>query len=97
MNCTSSSSPALNVIWRKDGASLANSSYTVSQVLRDGVSATYDNFLNINAAPSDLVGSYSCTVQDSLGRNSQTTTIQVNGKFLIIELEEKLNSCALIY
>ena len=80
LNCTSTRSPAMTVVWRKDGASLANSSsYMTTQILRDGVSATYDNILDINAAPSDVIGVYSCTVQDSLGRNSQTAIFQIDG------------------
>ena len=67
-NCTSTGSPATNVIWRKNGASLVNdSSYVATQILRNGISATYDNILDIlNATPSELVGVYSCTVQDYL-------------------------------
>ena len=81
LNCTSTGSPAQSVIWRKDGTGLTNdSSYMTTQILRNGVSATYDNLLAVSAAPSELVGVYSCTVQDSLGRNSLTSTIQVNGK-----------------
>ncbi len=81
LNCTSTSSPAMSVIWRKDGASLNNSSsYVTTQILRDGISATYENLLDINAVPSELVGEYSCTVHDSLGRNSQTATFTINGR-----------------
>lgn len=49
-------------------------------MLRSGVSATYDNILQVNATPSDLVGQYSCIVHDSLRRNSEAATIQVNGR-----------------
>ena len=61
---------------------LANdSSYFTSQVLRNGLTATYDNILSINSSPSELIGVYSCIVQDSLGRKSETSTIQVKGEF----------------
>ena len=81
INCSSTGSPALNVIWTKDGTILANStSYTTTQMLRDRISATYDNLLDVNAAPSELVGVFSCIVHDSLGRNSQEASVQVNGK-----------------
>ena len=80
LNCISTSSPALSVVWLKDGASLDNTtSYSTTQVLRNGISATYDNILEIDAAPAELVGAYSCIVHDSLRRNSQTAAIQVNG------------------
>lgn len=81
LNCSSTSSPAADVIWRKDGAGLANdSSIITTQILRNGASASYDNVLNVNAPPSELVGVYSCIVHDSLGRNSGASTIQVNGE-----------------
>lgn len=81
LNCISTSSPVTNVIWRKDGYSLVNdSSYVMTQVLTNGITATYDNLLSIDAPPSELIGEYSCIVHDSLGRNSGTSNIQLNGK-----------------
>jgi hypothetical protein len=81
LNCTSTGSPAANVIWRKDGASLFNNTtYEATEVLRDGITATYDNLLYVSGSPSELVGRYSCIVHDSFGRNSETATIQVNGE-----------------
>lgn len=81
LNCSSTGSPATNVIWRKDGASLPNNTiYTTTKVLTNGVTATYDNLLYISGTPSELVGLYSCIVHDSLGRNSEIATIQVNGE-----------------
>lgn len=80
LNCSSSGSPAMNVIWRKDGIPLAgNSSYTSFKVLRDGLSATYDNILNVDEMLTDLPGRYSCIVHDSLGRNSQESVLEVKG------------------
>jgi len=59
-----------------------DSAYVMNQILRNGVIAAYDNLLVVNATLSDLVGLYSCIVQDSLGRNSEMATFQVNGKIL---------------
>lgn len=78
--CSSTTSPVANIVWRKDGTGLANEShYWTTQILTNGVTAAYNNFLSINASPSELVGEYSCIVRDSLGRHSETSTIQVNG------------------
>lgn len=80
LNCTSTSSPAADIVWRKDGSGVTNDTFiTTTQILRNGVSATYDNILTINAPPYELIGKYSCIVHDSLGRNSESSTIQVNG------------------
>ena len=80
LNCTSTGSPALTVVWTKDGRALPSDlSYTTNQVLRDGTSATYDNFLLVSGYYSELVGIYNCIVHDSLGRNSVPASLQVNG------------------
>ena len=80
LNCTSTGSPAITVVWRKDGHFLTNfSTYATSQIMRDGLSSTYDNLLDIKAEPSELAGTYSCIIHDSLGHNSELATIQVKG------------------
>lgn len=81
LNCTSTDSPAVTVVWRKDGLVLTNlSTYAASQIMRDGLSATYDNLLDIIAEPSELAGTYSCIIHDSLGHNSEVAAIQVKGR-----------------
>ena len=80
LNCTSTGSPALTVVWTKDGIVLPNtSSYTTTQALRNGTTASYDNLLDITGQYSELVGLYSCIVHDSLGHNSVPASLQVNG------------------
>lgn len=80
LNCTSTNSPVANAVWRKNEISLANdTSIMATQILRNGVSATYDNILTINALPSELIGMYSCIVHNTLGHNSEASTIQVHG------------------
>jgi hypothetical protein len=70
----------MTVIWRKDGSLLTNfSTYKTSQTMRDGVSSTYDNFLEIRAEPSELIGTYSCIIHDSLEHNSEPANILVEG------------------
>ena len=59
---------------------LANfSTHTTSQTMRDGLSSTYDNLLEIKSEPSELAGTYSCIFHDSLGHNSEPAYIQVEG------------------
>ena len=70
----------MTVVWTKDGRALPSDlSYTTMQMLRDGMSATYDNLLMVSGHYSELVGIYSCIVHDSLGRNSVPASLQVNG------------------
>ena len=48
--------------------------------MSDGTSATYDNLLEINGLYSEVGGVYNCIIHDSLGRNSEPVSLQVNGK-----------------
>ena len=82
LRCTSKESPPAEVVWTKDGVGIpaVGSIYTTQQQLVDGSTATYDSFLSASAAPDDLVGVYSCIVQDSLRHNSEPATITINGE-----------------
>ena len=75
LECTSTGSPATTVIWTK-GGNLLSTDLTY-QILRDGVAATYDSYIEIDADLSDLPGTYSCSVLNSAGlSNAATMTIQ---------------------
>lgn len=73
LNCTSMDSPATTVIWTKDSELLSD--YPLYQILRDGVTATYDSFVEITA---DLDGTYSCSVLNSAGLSS-AASLSVQG------------------
>ena len=75
LECTSTGSPATTVIWTKDGNLLSTD--LTYQILRDGVAATYDNYIEIDADLSNLPGAYSCSVLNSAGlSNAAAVTIQ---------------------
>ena len=77
LNCTSTDSPATTVIWTKDNEMLSDSD--AYQILRDGSTATYDNFLTIDATPDELVGTYACSVLNSAGQ-SNVESVNIQGK-----------------
>ena len=82
LNCISMDSPATTVIWTKDGEVL--SGYVTYQILRDGRTATYDSFLNIEAAtPDELIGTYTCRVLNSAGQSNME---QINIQGTVYEL-----------
>ena len=63
------------VTWTKDGVVLtAGSTYRMTQLLHDGVRATYFNLLEVNAGPYAVTGDYSCEVSNSLGNARRNTT-----------------------
>lgn len=81
LNCTSSMSAATNVTWWRNGVQLDRSViYDFVQILREGISSTYDNLLlvyipNIN----ELAGNYSCTIANTFGRT--TRNVSFNGEW----------------
>lgn len=80
LNCTSTGSPATTVVWTKDSHVLSQVEDSVAtQILRDGVNATYDNLLTVHSGPANLTGVYGCTVINSVG-SSTTRTTSILGK-----------------
>ena len=78
LNCTSVGSPASNVTWMKDGEILAdNDTFKMTQYLRDGVTAEYNNLLEAYLDPTEVIGTYTCSV-DNLASEpvEQTVTLQ---------------------
>lgn len=67
LRCTSTGSPPTNLTWTKDGEVVtADENFEVTQILRSGVISSYDNLLKINSEPSEVVGTYTCTVDNSI-------------------------------
>ena len=57
--------------------------YTITQILTNGTTATYDHLLTSNAELShQLSGTYGCIVRDSLGHNSAHEVMDIQGEFL---------------
>lgn len=78
LDCTSVGSPATNVTWTKDGEIVVvNDTFEVIQILQDGVSAMYSNLLKVYSEPSDVMGIYTCSVDNSVSEPAvQMLTIQ---------------------
>lgn len=84
LNCTSAGSPATNVIWTKDGEAVAaNDTFEVVQILQDGVAATYSNLLRVYTQPSDVVGVYTCSVNNSVSEPA-TQMLTIQGQLAVI-------------
>ena len=78
LNCTSTGSPASTVMWTKDGTLLQIShSYQTTQIMADGDSATYYNLLTVFSEPEYLLGTYGCSVLNTVGvSNVETVSIE---------------------
>jgi len=74
LNCTTAGSPATTVMWTKDGTLLLPSSQiSTSQKLRSTLNSVYDNLLTIFAEPMEVIGNYTCTVNNSVSAIVQET------------------------
>ena len=78
LNCVSNDSPATIVTWTKDGEEVTTDSATY-QTMMDGLTATYDSILEIQADADDLVGTYSCSVLNSAGQSNEES-LDIKGK-----------------
>jgi len=61
-------------MWTKDGTLLLPSSQiSTSQKLRSTLNSVYDNLLTIFAEPMEVIGNYTCTVNNSVSAIVQET------------------------
>ena len=70
--------PATTVIWRRDGVVLTpNATHQQTKRLVDPVNGTYQTVLTINSSVSqdDIVGTYTCTVENVRGESSETVVV----------------------
>lgn len=49
---------------------MAESQYSMYQIMKDGATAIYDSYFNIDADHEEFVGTYSCSVLNSAGASS---------------------------
>ena len=77
MTCVSTGSPATTVSWMKDGQSLSidGSTYQLAQTVTNRAASTYSNVLTVSeTAPTGVAGTYTCTVSNDLGSDSDSVT-----------------------
>ena len=74
LNCTSTGSPPTNLTWTKDGQVItSDNNYEVIQTLRNGVTTTYDNILKVHSQLSEIVGTYTCMIDNSVSVTVERT------------------------
>ena len=80
LNCTSTGSPPTNVTWVKDGEVITDdNNYGITQILRDGITTTYDNILKIHLHVSEIIGTYTCMIDNSVSTPVKQT-LAIGGK-----------------
>ena len=78
LTCTSTGGPATNVTWRRDGVVITlNATHQQIKNIVDPVNSTYETVLTIDPSVgwSDIVGTYSCTVENVRGESLETVVV----------------------
>ena len=78
LTCTSTGGPATTVTWRRDEVVITPiASYQQTKRLIDAEMGTYQIVLTIDPSvgQSDIVGTYSCTVENDRGETSETVVV----------------------
>ena len=67
-------------MWVKDGNMLYNDeTFQTTQILWDGATSTYNNFLIVDSRPTGVIGTYVCKVSNDISQDSEET-IKLKGK-----------------
>ena len=74
--CTTTGSPPTSVTWMRNDTELINCS--VFQRLTDRHNSTYENTIILSLSDENLVGEYSCSAENIIGK-SNVTTIFIEG------------------
>ena len=84
LTCVSSGGPATTVTWMKNNQILTidDKSYQQSQSLTNTALATYENILYFDNA-TNLVGYFTCTVQNARGNSSKSLSTDGNNSLNI--------------
>ena len=76
--CTSTRGPATTVTWKRDEIVISlNTTHQQTKSLVDSVAGTYQTVLTIDGSvsQSDILGTYSCTVENARGRSSMIVVV----------------------
>ena len=76
ISCTSRGSPPETFTWRKDGGQIAQST-NITKVIHSDTSAVFCADYFINSVTKSDNGTYTCTVTNPIGSDSETITVNV--------------------
>jgi len=78
LSCTSRGSPPETFTWMKDGSPVT-SSPTLNVVDHDSTNAVFRSDYTFKSVTTSDTGTYTCTVTNPIGSDSQTIKIAVDG------------------
>ena len=83
LSCISRGSPPDTFTWRKDGGPIVQST-SITTVTHTNTSAVFRADYSINSVTTSDSGTYTCTVTNPIGSDSETITVNVIGKIYIV-------------
>ena len=81
LSCTSRGSPPDTFTWRKNSGPILQST-SISTVTHTDTSAVFSVNFVVNSATTSDSGTYTCTVTNPIGSDTETITVNVVGKNL---------------
>ena len=80
LSCTSRGSPPDTFTWRKDSDPIVQST-SIATVTHDSTTAVFRANYSIDSLTLDDIGTYTCTVTNPIGSDSETIDVTVIGMF----------------
>jgi len=81
LSCTSRGSPPDTFTWRKDSGPIVQST-GITTLTHNSTSAVFRANFVINSATTSDNGTYTCSVTNPIGSDSEMITVNVVGKYL---------------
>ena len=78
LSCTSRGSPPDTFTWSKDGGPIVQST-SITTVTHTDTSAVFHADYSINSVTTSDSGTYTCTVTNPIGSDSETITVNIVG------------------
>jgi len=77
LSCTSRGSPPDTFTWRKDSGPIVQST-SITTVTHTNTSAVFRTDNSINRVTTSDIGTYTCTVTNPIGSDSETITVEIS-------------------
>ena len=90
LSCTSRGSPPDTFTWRKDSGPIVQST-SITTVTHTNTSAVFRTDYSINSVTTSDSGTYTCTVTNPIGSDSETITVIV-GELCLYTIASTVNS-----
>ena len=87
LSCSSRGSPPDTFTWRKDSDPILNST-SITIVTHTNTRAVFRANYSINSVTTSDSGTYTCSVSNPIGSDSETITVTVIGKHLCVNYKD---------